>query len=214
MDLPPELRDKLLVFFADLADGYLQHAEELKCGDNWQSHRIKLGTLAAFEMGDARRMNQAEHDFKQQVSCNVRADGSVEDFFKRDALHYVVYDLEPLETAALAAKAHGMEWFHYQPTGGGSVAAAVEWLLPYAVGMRQHEEYVYSTEPFDAIRDKAGMKGFSGSWDAAESVNVLILAALLDAKFVQPKDDFMARTKAQPILWLQVATKLQVKNKN
>ena len=85
--------------------------------------------------------------FLRHLSVNIAPDGEVVDFAKRDALHYVTYDLEPLTVAALAAKAHGQDWMHEQSVTHSSVAAGVDWLVPYARGEKTHEEFVHSHVP-------------------------------------------------------------------
>ncbi|HEY0307355.1 MAG TPA: alginate lyase family protein [Acidobacteriaceae bacterium] len=211
-DLPAKVQADTLALFATMADGYLAFVEKHPCGkqaENWQSHRIKLATLAAYELGDAARIARAKTAFETQVGCNVRADGSVEDFYKRDALHYVAYDLEPLLTTALAAKAHGEDWFHWKAPSGSSVAGAVDWLLPYASGAKTHEEFVHSSVSFDAARDKAGEKGYSGLWDAKGGVTTLALAAAADAKYAEPSRRLNARVGAQSPVWIQLLTSLK-----
>jgi hypothetical protein len=206
-DLPPTVRTNTLTLFTAMATGYLEFVETNSCGknaENWQSHRIKLAVLTAYETGDAGLMQRAARALATQVGCNVRPDGSVEDFYKRDALHYVVYDLEPLETAALAAKAHGQDWFHVKSASGSSLAGAVDWLLPYTSGAEKHQEFVHSTVPFDAARDKAGEAGYSGEWNVQNGVTTLALASLLDAKYAQPLASLEEKTGKQPPSWIQI----------
>lgn len=134
--------------------------------NNWQSHRIKLVTMIAAATGDKPLFQQARRLFRRQVSVNLLPDGQVADFAQRDALHYVVYDLEPLLRAALAAKAHaGEDWYRWEAPNHASVARSVAWLTPYATGEKMHEEFVHSKVAFDAQRAAAGVKGFTGAFD-------------------------------------------------
>ena len=168
-------------FLTELATSYLTALENpKKMGDNWQSHRAKLAVLASYALGDAGLIARAERGFFAQIAQNIRPDASVLDFEKRDALHYVTYDLEPLSVACLAAKAHGQDWFHKAPAGGASVAQAVDWLLPYARGEKTHEEFVHSVVSFDAIRLHAGVHGFSGPWERVNAIHLLALDAALE----------------------------------
>ena len=206
-DLPAAVQQKALALFATLATGYLKDIEKNSCGKdiaNWQSHRIKLATLSAYSIGDAGLIASAKKFYEAQVGCNIRPDGSVEDFYKRDALHYVVYDLEPLETAALAGREHGEDWFHYTAAAGRSVPHAVDWVLPYTSGAQTHMEFVHSTVPFDAERDKAGEKGYSGPWDPKNGTAMLALATMLDAKYAAPLAELEAKQKTQPTPWMQL----------
>lgn len=211
-DLPVDVQKQVLAMFRVMATGYLEHMEKLSCGKdtgNWESHRIKLATLTAYELGDAEMIAKARRYFEEQVKCNVRPDGSVEDFYRRDALHYVVYDLEPLETAALAARAHGEDWFHYTSPSGSSLPGAVKWLLPYTNG-KKHMEFVHSSAAFDAARDRAGEVGYSGPWDTRNGINTLALAAKLDQRYTQALAQLMKSTGKLPQPWLQLVMVLKM----
>jgi hypothetical protein len=105
-DLPPSTRATLDRFWRRMAEGYLSAMDGTPKNrhTNWQSHRVKLATLAAFQVGDPALIARAREAFRRQIAANVRPDGSVFDFHERDALHYVTYDLDPLLVAAIAAQ--------------------------------------------------------------------------------------------------------------
>ena len=148
--------------------------------NNWQSHRVKLAALAAFSLGDKGLMDRGREAYQKQLDVNLNADGSTIDYAERDAIHYTVYDLEPLTLAALAAKAHGQDWYHLTNSKGASLQKSLEWLAPFAEGKEKHIEFVHSTVAFDAKRREAGVKGFSGSWDPKSSGLLYAYAARLD----------------------------------
>jgi hypothetical protein len=149
--------------------------------NNWQSHRIKLVTMIAVATGDDRLFAEARRLFRKQIAVNLLPNGEVADFADRDALHYVVYDLEPLLRAALAARAYKREdWYHWTAPGGGSIARSVAWLTPYATGEKMHEEFVHSRVPFDAQRAAAGVKGFEGPFDVKDAAPTYWLASRFD----------------------------------
>jgi len=179
-------RKKMRDFLKDMAEGYLAGKNITMEGtrtNNWQSHRVKLAALAAFALGDPGLISRAEAAYQKQLEVNLNADGSTIDYAERDAIHYTVYDLEPLAMAALAAKAHGQDWYHLKNTRGASLEKALEWLAPYAAGKKGHVEFVHSTVAFDAKRREAGVKGFSGNWDPGTSAYLYQLAARLDARW-------------------------------
>lgn len=181
-DLSPDSQARLTDFWHRLSTGYLDAMDgaPINAHTNWQSHRIKLATLAAYAIGDVALIDRARAAYRRHVSGNIRADGSVHDFHERDAIHYVTYNLDPLMTAALAAKVHGEDWFTWHNADGAAARDAILWLLPYANGSRRHQEFVRSTIKFDADRAAVGQPGYAGEWDTGEAVNTLHLAALLD----------------------------------
>lgn len=154
--------------------------------NNWQSHRIKLGTALAFVLNDRERIAISRGVFQQHIANTLSPDGTVLDFRERDALHYVVYSLEPLLTAALIARQHGEDWYSFTTPEGASLARALQWLLPYATGERTHVEFQNTRVEFDRARARAGVPGYSGLWQPAEAATCYQLAARLDARWIDP----------------------------
>ncbi|CDG82613.1 alginate lyase family protein [Janthinobacterium agaricidamnosum] len=185
-----------------LARGYLSsdiiNGPKSTSVNNWQSHRVKIGTAAAFYSGDAKLIKTARIAFMHQVMRNIDADGKTYDFAERDALHYVTYTLEPLLMTACMAAAHGQDWYGAEEAQG-RLAKAVEWMRPYILGQRMHDEFVHSKVPFDARRADAGVKGYSGTWDRNQASSLCWLACKLDKRYEQVG----ARLAPSPA-WLQV----------
>ena len=189
--LRPETRDASRRLISTLGNGYIAHIQQFhgqKKGtqtNNWQSHRIKLITVAAAALGDRTMLEQAHQLFKQQITDNVLPDGSVTDFNDRDALHYVVYDLQPLVQAVLAAKPYGIggDWLNLT-VNGASLGAALDWLVPYATGQRSHQEFVHTHVQFDKARADVGEAGYSGTWQPKSSATLFWLAAQLDRRYL------------------------------
>ena len=207
--LPASTRDATRAWLRKLGDGYIERIRAFpaqhKPGtatNNWQSHRVKLVTLAAAAQGDPAMLKTAQALFERQVADNIKPDGEVIDFAERDALHYVVYDLQPLVAAALAAKAFGYDWLHYATPQGASLAKALDWLRPYAEGGKTHEEFVHTQVKFDRDRDKAGEKGYSGAWDPKTAASLYWLAAQLDPTY-QP---VAQQLSPQPPDWIGACT--------
>jgi hypothetical protein len=203
-DRPHDAEQRARAFFRSMARTYLDWLDANYAGDpyNWSSHRVKLAVLGAYISGDHALIARAAHAYTRQVKQNIRADGSVNDFYKRDAMHYVVYDLEPLAVAALAARMHGYDWFHTSATGSPSIQMGVDWLVPFALGQKTHQEFVHSTVKFDADRAAAGEHGYSGLWERKTSVGVLALAAALDPKYAGARDQVAHDTGAKPMGWV------------
>lgn len=187
--LPLSTVEQTADFLRALGQGYLDRIERHRSDahgvwrNNWQSHRIKLATLAAAALRDDAMFARARAAFIAQLSVNMRPDGEVLDFSERDALHYVVYDLEPLVLAALAAQSRGEDWLHLPGKEGQTLAAGLDWLLPYAEGRRTHQEFVNTPIRFDKERAAAGVKGFSGLWNRFTAKSLFWSASVLDARY-------------------------------
>ena len=182
--LPAQERSYVSQFLEDWAHGYLQSIDERNHRtiwvNNWQSHRVKLVTSMAVALDDPELFDAARQLFQRQIAANIKSDGETQDFGDRDALHYVVYDLQPLVQAALAAQRRGESWYHWRTAKGASLEKAVAWLTPYVSGEKMHEEFVHSHVSFDAIRAQAGLKGFTGLFDPHAAATLYWLASLVD----------------------------------
>lgn len=169
--LPASTRKATDTLVRAMAEGYLARLQQ-KAGstyindvNNWQSHRIKLLATTAAVLGNPALVAAARRWLMIQVAANIRPDGSTVDFTQRDALHYVTYDLEPLVQAALALSPYGGgNLLEARASSGSSIAAALDWLAPYAEGRRRHQEFAHTSEPFDVERRQAGLKGYDGAW--------------------------------------------------
>lgn len=129
--------------------------------NNWNSHRLKIIGEIGFATGDNKFQQFAIENLKKQLAVNLLPDGSSIDFKLRDALHYHVYDLEPLLTLSIAIKrATGQDFYNYQSETGSSLKKSVQWLVPFLTGEKKHEEFVYSTVAFDQKRANNGEAGY------------------------------------------------------
>ncbi|WP_241024389.1 alginate lyase family protein [Burkholderia sp. Ac-20365] len=208
--LPVKTRNATMAFLTKLANGYIAQIDAQKrpltgtFRNNWQSHRVKLISMAAFTLDNRKLIESAQRLYVEHINDNIAPDGTTVDFGERDALHYVTYDLQPLVTAALAARRHNRNWLNERAPGGATLAAALNWLTPYATGEKTHEEFVHSSVPFDAKRREAGLPGYSGQWDPKNAAELYHLAARLDGRYLP-----IARQLAPtPPAWLAVCLPL------
>lgn len=206
-DLSEPVRVKVDAFWRKMAVGYLEamDAGPRNAETNWQSHRIKLAAMAAYQTGDAALIARARAAFRKHIGVNLYADGSTYDFHERDALHYVTYNLDPLMMAALAAQAHGEDWFAFKSPTGSSLSRSLDWLAAYARGEKTHSEFVNSKIQFDRDRAKSGQKEYAPhDWDVANGVGTYALASLFDARYLPLRDDLVKRTGKSPAPWTEI----------
>lgn len=177
------LRAGMTNLLHDFAEGYpRQFLRGGTATNNWNSHRVKITTLASFALGDARLIAQARDRFARQLRDNIDEAGLTLDFTQRDALHYVVYDLEPLLMCCLAARRHNEDWTTLEDS---RLTKALTWLIPYVSGQTEHEEFVNSRVSFDRTRREAGLKGFGGPFDPTVARLLYAMAARLDPTWTE-----------------------------
>ncbi|KMQ80463.1 hypothetical protein BPMI_03421 [Candidatus Burkholderia pumila] len=208
--LPVKTRNAANAFITKMVDGYIADIDKQPrpltgtYRNNWQSHRVKLVAMGAFTIDDRKMINAAQRLFVEHIGDNIAPDGSTVDFAERDALRYVTYDLQPLVTAALAARRHNRNWLPERAPSGATLAVALNWLTPYALGTQTHNEFVHSSVPFDAKRREAGLPGFSGQWDPKNAAELFHLAARLDGRYAP----VALRLAPAPPAWLAVCLPL------
>ncbi|AXB78508.1 alginate lyase [Novosphingobium sp. P6W] len=202
---PAATRAKVDSFLRKMASGYIAAMEtgdvpiKPTLTNNWQSHRIKLATLAAYQIGDAGLITRANTLFERQVEANLRPDGSTLDFAQRDALHYVNYSLSSQLMAALAAQSHGADWYGYRGSEGRSLPRTLDWLGVFASGQQLHVEFVKSVVPYDRQRAAAGGSTYQNKpWDPATSQQLFAMAAKLDPKLQPLAARLHAQAAARP----------------
>ncbi|HEV3104403.1 MAG TPA: alginate lyase family protein [Trinickia sp.] len=208
--LPVKTRNATVAFIETLANGYVERigSEPRPLSgtyrNNWESHRVKLVAMAAFTLDERKLIGAAQRLFIEQVGNNIAPDGATVDFAERDALHYVTYDLEPLVVAALAARRHNRNWLAERAANGASLALALDWLVPYALGEKTHDEFVNSRVALDAKRRESGLPGTSGPWNPARAAELFHLAARLSGRYAP----VAIRLSPMPPPWLAVCLPL------
>lgn len=184
----------------ELSEGYLDHPlRGSTATNNWNSHRVKLIVMAALSLGDPTLLLRARQAYEAQLQANIRPDGSTIDFSERDAIHYVVYSLEPLAMAALALRYHGEDW---TVAVNRALPRGFAWVTPFADGSRTHQEFVNTRVGFDRQRAAAGVPGFSGPFDRRKARFLMALAARLDPAYAPLSRSL--RTEVWQESWLEV----------
>ncbi|MFC1224326.1 alginate lyase family protein [Pedobacter sp. BG31] len=130
--------------------------------NNWNAHRLKEVGEIGYVLNNQEFIKWTIENLKSHININLFSDGTSLDFKERDAMHYHIYDLEPmLKLAIMIDRAKGPDFYTYQSPKGSSIKKSVEWLIPYINGEKQHEEYVHTTVKFDRDRAKNNEPGFA-----------------------------------------------------
>jgi hypothetical protein len=160
--------------------------------ENWYSHRLKIVGLIGWTTGDPTLIAEVVRGFHRQINLNFKPDGASTDFYKRDALHYHLYDVEPLLTLARTAERAGQDFFDYAATNGATLHSGVAFVVPFANGTQTHLEFAKSTVPFDGKRARNGEREYAPHpWNPRTSVEMFSAAA-----WFQPEYGTLAATLA------------------
>jgi len=142
------------------------HSKRMTAGrttamNNWNAHRLKIVGKIGYTINDQKIIDWTLEMLKKQIDTNLNADGTSWDFRERDAMHYHIYDLEPMLQLAIAIdRSNGPNFYTYESNKGASIRKSVEWLIPYMNGEKQHEEYSHTKVKFDRDRAKNGEAGY------------------------------------------------------
>jgi Alginate lyase len=146
--------------------------------ENWFSHRLKIVGLIGWTIGDPKLVAEAVSGFHRQINDNFKPDGASTDFYKRDALHYHLYDVEPLLTLARVAERNDEKFFDYQAANGATLQSGVDFVVPFANGTKTHVEFVNSQVSFDRKRAQNGQGEYAPhNWKPRGSVTLFCEAA-------------------------------------
>jgi hypothetical protein len=171
---------------------------------NWQSQRLKMVGLIGLTLQDTKLWKIADDGFKEQVADNFEPNGTSDDFRVRDALHYHVYAVRPLLTLACAASQRGEDLFRFKASDGSTLKAAVDFVLPYVRGEKQHIEFANSSVKFDRKRAEAGEKAYMNqAWDPKTSIAMFTEAGCVDPSYEQSALK-LAESKRRFIDWRMV----------
>jgi hypothetical protein len=189
--------------------GRYYHPDRSSFYNNWHSHRLKIVGEIAYSIGDTALQGYTIRELKTQLEKNLNPDGSSVDFALRDALHYHVYDLEPLlKLAIVLSRATGVDYYNYSSPTGSSIKKSVDWLLPYVNGQKTHAEFVNSTVDFDRKRAQNNESAYKAGtlFEPKNGIATLVLAMYFDEGSVrQVRELMMATQTAEAQAW-QAAT--------
>ncbi len=153
--------------------------------NNWNAHRLKVVGEIGYALHDQQLIDWTIENLKSHIYINLYPDGTSLDFKERDAMHYHIYDLEPLlKLAIMIDRAKGQNFYIYESAKGSSIKKSVNWLMPYITGQKQHEEYVNTTVKFDRDRAKNNEPGFAPGtmFEPILALPVLKLSVYFDAQ--------------------------------
>jgi hypothetical protein len=179
--------------------------------NNWHSHRLKIIGEIGYAIGDTALQTYTIEGLKKQVERNLNADGSSIDFQSRDALHYHVYDLEPLlKLSILLQRATGVNYYTYQSPTTSSIQKSVDWVLPYVSGGKTHPEFVLSTVKFDKERANNHEAGYQPGtlFNPRNGLSTLLLADYFDPNMLPAAQKLLGTDSPYPS-WQSVLNALK-----
>jgi hypothetical protein len=173
-----------------IVDAWMREMARLHAGGIRNSKRFtnrfakRVRMLATFGLiFDNEEWNDTASDgFRQFVINSLRGDGSSADLEHRDSLTYHNSALRSAIGVALVAGDDGPALYTWTSPAGASVKKSVDFVVPYATGSKQREEWVNTTVELDRRRAAEGLEKYQPGrlFDPADALPLMEEAAVFD----------------------------------
>jgi len=111
--------------------------EEHAAANNHGTWYLAQATAIALYTGDAAKAHTLAEEGKAKMDHQIQADGKMpEELARTNGLGYSTYNLQAFFTLARLAGHAGVDLWTYTDAQQGSIHAAFNWLLPYALGQQ------------------------------------------------------------------------------
>lgn len=127
--------------------------------NNWEAKRCKMIGIIGCILANEKLKTYSVESFKRYISSAYYKDGTSRDLEQRDALHYHVSGLKPCVSAFINLSKFDsrFELFDFVSENESSVKKSVEYVVPYATGEKQREEWRNTKVKLDKERAAAGL---------------------------------------------------------
>lgn len=170
---------------------------------NWESRHLGLVTAIAYNLKDAGMMEYCSKKYLELLEQNILPagilgelvpeaktvsalkqrsteyieKGTSRDFLQRDAVEYHVANTVGLLLTAIVAHNQHLAWEKIQASRGQSLFDALDFTIPYALGVKTHQEFARTIVSYDREHHSGG------AFDAKHAKMLLTLAAVLDSRY-------------------------------
>ena len=165
-----------------LGEHHLEAVRESDHLTNRYTKHLRLLAICAGVLDRGEWDGAVEAGVKRFVSQSLRGDGSSLDLERRDSLGYHTSALRPLVELAMLAGEGGGELYRWESPDGASIQKSVNYVVPYAMGEKTHEEWVHTTVQLDRDRAAAGLEKYRPGrlYDPRDAVRLMEEASYFD----------------------------------
>jgi hypothetical protein len=215
------LRDAKQLGNAQAVDAWMRRMGELhfraarKGGErgNRQAKRIRLLALFAVWSGEPDWREAARAGFRDFVDRSLKSDGGSYDLDQRDSLGYhcsaLASGLELLHT--LGDEGAGL--YTWESPSGASLRKSVHFVLPYALGEKQREDWRHSKDGLDRERAASGLAEYQPGrpYDPQQALPMLELALFFDPAARVAVERLRARAPTEDARWFSLLSEAGLK---
>lgn len=174
-------------------------------GGNRAAKRLKLIYFAAYLDDDQGRIDWVQEKIQVVWNATLYENGQTHDFRKRDAVHYHMSSIVEFLQIAQIGRLTGRDHYNQKADNGGSIARAIDFVIPFIKGEKIHPEWVNSSVKLDHQRWQAGDPYYRPGkpWDPWEAYESLLLASAFDNSLHHWAEK-LRQGKNKPLPWLAV----------
>ena len=170
-----DARRTIDLFLRKLYNKQISFASEgIRIDNKVSRHLLTVGSIAFLIGGEAQK-RYVDTMFQIQLDYNFYPDGSSYDYHLRDSVGCHVATVQALYQLAWIAENNGLHWFQRQGVSGRSFNKELDFVIPYATGVKKHLEFAKSYIPSD--------KGRTAEFNPKVGRRLLTLAIGLDNKY-------------------------------
>jgi hypothetical protein len=174
-------------------------------GGNHAAKRLKFIYYAAYLDDDQGRIDWVQEKIQVVWNNTLYENGQTDDFRRRDAVHYHMSSIVEFLQIAQIGRLLGKDHYNQKADNGGSIARAIDFVMPFIKGEKIHPEWVNSIVKLDHERWEAGDPYYRPGipWDPWEAYESLLLASVFDDSLYHWAEK-LRQGKNKPLPWLGV----------
>lgn len=174
-------------------------------GGNHVAKRLKLIYFAAYLDDDQGRIDWVQEKIQVVWNATLYENGETHDFRRRDAVHYHMSSIVEFLQIARIGRLLGKDHYNQKADNGGSIARAIDFVMPFIKGEKIHPEWVNSRTKLDHQKWQAGDPYYKPGkpWDPWEAYESLLLASAFDNSLHHWAEK-LRQGKNKPLPWFAV----------
>jgi len=178
----PDRRGEIDAFVRELGELHAEAVRESTHFTNRYTKHVRLAAVSGMILEEEEWVELSRDGVRRFVGASLYGNGETRDLRRRDTLTYHSSSLRPAIQLAMLAGDEGPELYRWENRRGGSLEKSVDYVVPYAMGEKVHEEWVDSKVDLDRRRAEAGLEKYRKGrlYDPGDAMNLMELAAYFD----------------------------------
>ena len=181
-EFAPSERQEIDAFVRKMGELHADAIRESTHFTNRYTKHVRLAAVCGMILEEEAWIELSREGVRKFVGASLYANGETRDLRRRDTLTYHSSSLRPAIQLAMLAGDEGPALYRWENRRGGSLEKSVDYVVPYAMGEKVHEEWVHSKTDLDRRRAEAGLEKYRKGrlYDPRKAMNLMELSAFFD----------------------------------